>query len=423
MFRMFRGLFKFIFNIIGANTLELLEELGLQNDIMPVSRNHMAVKNRMIFTAQHGLCILPSSLTSAFFKTPPFSKSLVGMILNDLRTKSVEMKEDSIYNFTKRRFGKEFADYLIGPLICGICAGDAQEISVNFLMRSMFEMEQNYGGVIKGYLVSAFKNSNKTKESECNGDLTKKAKNDKWSFYSLKGGLEKLPLKLAENLKNKNVKINTHITCNELRFSHENVEIITNNGNIFQSAKVISTLPAHQLALTVKKQHPKLAEELTHISYVDVAVVNLLYTEPNLIKKPGFGVLVPPIEELPILGITFDSVCFNYSDKTVLTVMMGGKWFNRYFGENFDECNFSRVAVDQIKQILGIYSTPCEIQVHILRKCIPQYKVGHEQILTNIKSYISKHNLPIVLCGNYLNGIGINDVIFSAKEEIYKYFN
>ena len=39
------------------------------------------------------------------------------------------------------RFGPDVAEYLIDPLVRGICAGDCREISVNFLLKDLKETE------------------------------------------------------------------------------------------------------------------------------------------------------------------------------------------------------------------------------------------------------------------------------------------
>lgn len=78
----------------------------------------------------------------AFVRKAPFSQPLAAALLHDLCAKKKVLNDESIYSFVERRFGRELADYAISPMICGICAGDAKEISVKFLMKSLFELEQ-----------------------------------------------------------------------------------------------------------------------------------------------------------------------------------------------------------------------------------------------------------------------------------------
>jgi len=52
-----------------------------------------------------------------------------------LSTSRKRCEDDTIYEFIKRRFGSELADYAIDPLVRGICAGDAREISAGNSIR------------------------------------------------------------------------------------------------------------------------------------------------------------------------------------------------------------------------------------------------------------------------------------------------
>lgn len=413
------NIFIFVF-VSGACTLEILEKLNMEDDIISISKNHAAAKNRMIFTKDHGICLLPSSFSGMLIKHSPFSKSLARIILGDIFAKQLEIEEDTIYNFCQRRFGKEFANFLIAPLICGICAGDAREISVNFMLKSLFEMEQKHGGIIKGYLSSVFEKKTKTISTE--SKLSIKAKRDKWAFYTFKNGLEMFPMKLKENLEQSNVDIKKNVLCKQINFECNQAEIVTSDGKIC-TQKLVSTLPAYELGKSVQIQHPMLAAELAKITYVNVVVVNLLYDESNLIKKPGFGVLVPPIENLPVLGITFDSECLNLLGKTLITVMMGGKWFYNYFDEDTKQSEILTMTKKHVAIILKIKKEPINYQISVLKNCIPQYKVGHEKIIQNVEKYIKKNNLPLTICGNFLNGVGINDTILSTKTQICKSFS
>jgi oxygen-dependent protoporphyrinogen oxidase len=182
----------------GANTLALLEELNLSDKIKPILTNHPAATKRLIY-ANSQLHLLPSSLTGLFKTQTPFSKPLITMLLNDVFTSkpTVPLKDESIYDFVTRRFGKEFGDYLISPMICGICGGNAKEISVKFLMEGLFEKEQKYGSITRGLLADFFNNDKKKAIVETS-DLHCRAKQEKWNVYSFDGGMEILPRKLEE---------------------------------------------------------------------------------------------------------------------------------------------------------------------------------------------------------------------------------
>lgn len=400
----------------GFNTLQLIDDLGLSNQITPIRSSHPAASTRMIY-AQGKLHTLPSNMLDLFVTKSPFSKPLISYIFNDVVTKKqvVENNDESIYSFVERRFGKDLAQYAISPLICGICAGDAKEISVKFLMKSIFENEQRYGGVIKGMLLNFLKNGfAETEDFETL--LVDKAKNYKWSIYSFHEGMQILPKTLEENLRTKKVELLVNKVCNNIKFEKDKI-ILTINSDTEICDHVISSLPAQKLASLLDKQHPELANNLKKIPTVDVAVVNLYYQNTQNIKD-AFGFLVPPSENLPILGVIFDSCCFPKNSGTALTVMMGGHWFEKHFGKHPKEDLLLNIAKQQIKNIMNIYDEPQMSQLSILRQCIPQYKIGHFDVVNNIEQYIERNRLPLSICGSSYYGVGVNDVILSAKNVV-----
>lgn len=407
----------------GFNTLALCSELGLQDAILPIASNHPAAKNRLL-AVDGGLCLLPSSLLGLFKTIPPFKKPIISCVAHDLKHRYIgqPLSDDSIYNFIERRFGTDIAKYLISSMICGICAGDAKEISVKFLLKEFFEYEQKYGSVMKGVYQKTIQNWSKKNATKIDDsvkalqdcDLVKRSLAERWSVYSMDDGLEKLPQTLTQHLKRNGVELHANSKCEHIEFNSNGVTV-TVNGQSYESASVVSGLPAFEIGKLLQKQHPQLADDLLAIPYVDVAVLNFQFAGDNLLSQPGFGFLVPPIENSPILGCIYDSCCFDMGpNNTVLTAMMGGKWFRERFGDG-NENDLYEKAIKQIRGILKIDKKPDTYKVSILRQCIPQYVVGHFDRIERIRTYIERNKLPLALCGSAYDGVGVNNVIYSAK--------
>lgn len=133
------------------------------------------------------------------------------------------------------------------------------------------------------------------------------------------------------------------------------------------SSRVISALPAFQLAELVESAHPSLSKMLKTIDCVTVGLVNIEWSGKQL-NQEAFGFLVPSSQKLPILGVVYDTCSFPQGDRTIVTVMMGGKWFESLFGKDPKEDTLLKTALQQIESVLGIKEAPCRSQVHILRK-------------------------------------------------------
>ncbi|KAB0790620.1 hypothetical protein PPYR_05285 [Photinus pyralis] len=397
----------------GINTLKLIEELGLEDDIKFIPRNHPAALNRMIYVNGQ-LHTLPSSLLRILTKQPPFSKSLLNYLVREVGQprKFIRSNDESIYDFVYRRFGKEIADYAISPLICGICAGNAKEISVKFLMENLFTHEQKYGSISKGLLYDFF---NKSKEKPLLNSLSQRATREKWSVYFFKDGIETLPRRLRKFGEENNVNFMLNKLCTKIEIGNE-VSLHTNTGEIIRADYLISSISPKTLGQLIVG-HRDLNDLLVSIPCVSVCVVNLHFKN-ELLEQNGFGFLVPPKENIPILGVIFDSCCTNTKGSTNLTVMMGGYWFEKYFGKNPTRELLLDTALQQLNTILGIKQQPDLYQVSILQDCIPQYVVGHNDTVRKIHDYLQSKKLSLSLCGNSFSGVGINDCIYSAKTTI-----
>lgn len=378
----------------------------------PIDRDHPAAKNRLIY-AKGRLNPLPNSLSGIFKIVPPFTKPLALCAWTDFRAPKKISVDESTYDFFKRRFGEDVAEYAVSSMLCGICAGNSKEISVKMLFRALFEAEQKHGSVIKG-IPKEMKNKKPNVHNIHMGELSKKATLERWSIYSLENGLETLPERMESKLKEAKVDVRMSDPCVRIKFANDSVQLELQSGDVVKSKNVICALPSGLLAPLLKDEHPDLATKLSEQKSATVGVVNLKY-KGRQTKTPAFGFLVPPIEKNPLLGVIFDSDCFENADgDTVLTAMMGGHWYHPQFTDKSPD-DLAEVAIENIGKILGITDDPVDVNPVIQKDCIPQYTVGHYERLDAIDSYIEKHKLPLHLVGASYRGIGINDVILSAK--------
>lgn len=305
--------------LAGKNTLNLIEDLQLNDKLIHINVNHPVAWNRLIYMDKT-LHRLPNSLQSLFRTLSLLDRPLISRIWTDLRAPKVPKEDESIYSFVQRRLGQDIADNLISPMICGISAGDARETSVNFLLKDWFEAEQKHGSIVKGLLINrlkkffsqskdnAVKNNVDDRSAVRSSTLATRARKENWILWGLRGGLEQLPQALADNLKERGVKIQTEKKCEKLTFKSNRVELLV-NGNLQECSRVISSLCAKNLAELIREQHPRLSAELKAIPTVTVGVVNLEF-QANLLSLKAFGFLVPPKENLPLLGVLFDSCIF-----------------------------------------------------------------------------------------------------------------
>ena len=69
-------------------------------------------------------------------------------------SKGAVADDESLASFFRRRFGVEAFQRLIEPLMAGIYAGDAEEMSIRATFPRFVELEQQYGSLLRGILAS-----------------------------------------------------------------------------------------------------------------------------------------------------------------------------------------------------------------------------------------------------------------------------
>ncbi|EDV20923.1 uncharacterized protein TRIADDRAFT_31028 [Trichoplax adhaerens] len=402
----------------GRAALNLVYELGLQNSIIAVNSKHQAVSNRYIYV-YNKLHKLPSGLMSMLKPISPFSKSLMYMILRDwwmhYGTKpSLKDSDESVYQFFQRRFSTEMADFLADPFCRGTSAGDARKLSMKACFPQVVNYEEQYGSILAGALLDK---AIPISEADC--PLVYQAKKERWRMWTLQNGMETLVNELFKQLTKCGVNIQLNTKCQQMSFLSDGKVMINSSEGLQDFDHVICALPAKNLGAILSSQHPTLSSKLSKIESITVAVVNLIYDEA-IPAVNGFGHLVPSIESPGILGIIYDSCGFPQLDSktkssTRFSVLMGGAWFSQIHKENATDDYYIQMAVNAVRNQLGVKLEPSTVKLSMQRDCIPQYTIGHLPLVRQIFDYIAMHSLPMSLVGASYQGIGLADCIRNAN--------
>ncbi|XP_035528402.1 protoporphyrinogen oxidase [Morone saxatilis] len=403
---------------VGRNTLNMVDDLGLGGEILPVTHSHIASKNRYLYVNQR-LHRMPSGISGLLRTVPPFSRPLLLSVAMEILVKKGKEDDESIHSFVTRRLGKELADIAVDSLCRGVFAGDCRKLSVRSCFPVLYNAEQHRGSLTLGMLLG----SGPTPVVPP-GPLAQRSFKESWAQWSLNRGVESLPEAITEYLQHSGrVQLHREAAVKEISPSASGWKIHLEDG-VLSADHIISALPAKALSSALPSSCEPLIQQLQHISTVTVAVVNLEY-EGSILPVTGFGHLLPSSEDLGILGVVYDSVPFPQHNRangqtTRLTVMMGGAWFQEVFGdpEAVTEEHLLAKASEAVRCHLGVTKAPSWSRVALQRDCIPQYYKGHFQKLKSMRSFIRKNNLSLSLVGSSYDGVSVNDVIFNGRTAV-----
>lgn len=368
----------------GLATLQLVEELGLQDEVIFPSP---AAKRRYLYT-NHQLQALPSGLLSLIFSR--LMKDLLPALWNDLKTAASRLPDETVFDFFSRRFSPEIAEKFIDPLCSGIYAGDIRSLSVSACFPLLYKWEQEHGSILKGMW-----RHKKHENLECSSFVKKIQKH---SLFTFKNGMEVLVHKLHSNL---TPHIQFHSPVKAILTEADGLKVLTETGKAIHAAHVFDTRPCPQ------------------ISMASVAVVSMGWHE-KVLRKEGFGYLIPSKEKQSLLGIVWDSSAFPQQNRspneTRLTAMVGGSHM-----ADFPSCQPEKlieISLRSIKEHLQISLPPKTIRLKIARHAIPQYHVGHLRKI----SEIDRTSPPgVTLLGSSLYGVSVNDCVHQARVQARAY--
>jgi oxygen-dependent protoporphyrinogen oxidase len=155
-------------------------------------------------------------------------------------------------------------------------------------------------------------------------------------------------------------------------------------------------------------------------------VVTFFYMGKSILPKRGFGYLIPrsiPYEQNPenALGVSFDSDIIPGLDSatgTKVTVMLGGHWWNnREKSKLPSEEEGVEMARRVLKRHLGIGRKPDVARATLCLDCIPQYNVGHREMLQKAhEELMSTYYGRLAVAGSSYTGVSVPDCVRSAFE-------
>ncbi|XP_072166347.1 protoporphyrinogen oxidase-like [Diadema setosum] len=412
--------------IVGKNTLDLVSAIGIEDQVVPVTRSHPATQNRFIYTPG-GLHRLPSSLGGLVRQQTPFSQSLAARLAREPFAPRCHEEDETIHDFFSRRLGREVAEFLADPFCRGIFAGNSRELSMKACFPALFDAERKYGSIILGSMRSKPEKVPDVGKTR----LAQQAAEEKWASWTLTNGLQTLPNKLSDWLIQQGVEVHSSTPCVKVEFGHRDegdlsrqVAQVTTEDAVWEAEHIICSTSSQVAQALLPAEHSRLSDLLSAITSCAVAVVNLEFDDLRL-PVNGFGYLVPSSVPSKILGVVFDSCAFPELDRrkdptTRLTCMMGGAWFNELFGDpnHSDLDDLLHSALEAIKNQMGINQQPAYAKVNILHDCIPHYKLGHTKLVDDIQSYIKDHRLPLTLVGASYRGVSVNDCIMQARQAV-----
>ena len=377
--------------LANRELLDLINDLRISKQVL---KPNPAAKKRFIVRGGR-LTALPSGPLD-IFTTSSISAGGRLRLLKEPFISTRSASGESVSSFFERRLGKEIAEYAVDPFISGIYAGDPRKLSIQNAFPRLHKFEQEAGSLIKGALFSP-------------KDQAAKPPKGSPRTFSFKEGVSTLTNALQGGLGD-GLKLGHTVTA-ITSDGREGYRVTSRAGVQPFDAVVIST-PANAAATLINGLDTALSTELSNIYYPPIAVVYAAFKREHVKENvDGFGVLVPAAEKRNILGCLFSSSLFGGrapADQHLFTIFIGGSRNAELCQKMEDE--LIKIALEDIRPLLGITGQPTFTSIKKWDRSIPQYNIGYERVPAAIDKF--RESSPgIFFCSNFYKGISVGDCV------------
>jgi len=395
-------------------TLRLVEAVGLSGAI---ARADDAARVRWVLRKGR-LRRLPATPDGFMASDVLSTRGKLRVLLEPLQPARRGGEVESVYDFARRRIGREAADVLVDAMVTGIYAGDARRLELQATFPRLAALELEHGGLFKGMRAArragmeAARSPGGHASSGSGAPGGGSPLGPGGTLTSFDGGMEKLSDALAALL---GARLHLGAGARALSRSASGWTLGLESGETWTAAHVVLACPAWTAAPLVRALDAALATELDAIPSAPVAIVFTGFAAADVAHvERGFGFLVPSRERLGILGTLFESSLFPRrapAHHVLWRTMIGGAR-DRGALDRSDEELVQRTC-NAFERLLGVRAQPAMTYVVRHARGIAQYPLGHTARLARIDALLQAHP-GLVLAGSSYRGVSLNSCIAEA---------
>ncbi len=308
----------------------------------------------------------------------------------------------SVGELVSRRFGDEVTDRLVEPLLGGVYAGHAREISL------FAAVPQLAAYAARGSLLAQAGALPTTYDGPV--------------FAGVDGGMGRLPRAL---LAAGGFEVRVGATVRGLRRTPGGFAVVvgsTHEPELLTADRVVLATPAAPTARLLGELAPVAAAELAAIESASMAVVTLAFRASDLAgltATPSSGFLVPPVDGHRIKAATFSFAKWEWV--AAAGAAEGLAFLRTSLGRHREEASLQlpddelvAVSLADLHEATGLTASPVDSHVQRWGGGLPQYAVGHLRRVARIRDAVG-HVDGLAVCGAAYDGVGIPAVIGSAR--------
>ena len=324
----------------------------------------------------------------------------------DLVSRATPIGADvSVADYVGARVGREVVDRLVEPLLGGVYAGRAEELSFEATLPAVAHAARAHRSLIAAA---------KSLQAAAPADATP-------VFATVPGGLGTVPYALADAIAAAGGTVRIGATVRELHRTQTGWRMTigsTRDPEYLDADAVIIAVPAAPAARLLKPDVPAAARELERIEYASMAIVTLAYHATAFPRLPrGSGYLVPAVEGRSVKAVTFSTIKWPHlaegrRDMVVVRCSIG-RFREEHLLQRSDE-DLKAIAIAEMADVCHAQELPVATRVTRWGGGLPQYNVGHADRVARVRAAVAAHP-GLAVAGAAYDGLGIPACVATAR--------
>ena len=379
------------------STLRVARALGLGDEIVSGCED----RRRRFILSDGELRRFPDSPATFLSSDLLTVRAKLRMLLEPTIPRTRRRHDESVGAFARRRLGREAAELMFDPVMSGIYAGSADQLSLRATLPQMAAVEADRRSLLVTMLRSRARGTG--------GRGASPTALGSRRYVSFKGGMATLVEMLRADLA---PTLHTDSPVMDVARDGQGWRVMVGGDNADEllADVVVSAAPATAARHYLAGLDPRIDESCRAVPYAPVVVVGVGFHEAD-VPHPldGFGYLIPSRERGSVLGVLWPTSIYpgyrSPDGRVLMRVVLGGERDRAIC--DADSETLTACARAQLRRVMGIAARPVFSAVARYPLGLPQYRIGHDQRVVEMDRALGR--LPgLHVIGNAFRGIGLN---------------
>ncbi len=311
----------------------------------------------------------------------------------------------SVGRYVTARLGRAVLDRLVEPLLGGVYAGRADQLSLEATLPQLAPHARRQRSLLAAVRTSR---TSRTSAGSAEGAV----------FGAPRGGVGRLPAAVAQA---SGASIRTGVVVRELARTPKGWRLTvgpTSRPEEILADAVILAVPAAGAARLLRAEVPVAASELAQVRSASMAVLALAFAATSFPTPPvGSGFLVPPIDGRTVKAVTFSSSKWGWYAAEAPGVVVVRASVGRLGEEEVlqrDDADVVDLALADLTDALGVTAPPLDARLTRWGGGLPQYAVGHRARVDRVRAAVAAQP-GLAVCGAAYDGVGVAACIATAQ--------